>query len=413
MPPRFSPCFAARNSTLDLRYNTVGALEIESGSNDPTAYTLTLIALLIMQGGSLLDVPLLIAQQLGIGIAVGVVIAFAAIPLLRRFAKHFPDGMDMVFVFGVAVLTYALATQFNGNGYLAAFLCGIIMGNSNIPNRVHLVHFFDSIDWFAQIIVFFLLGLLTNIFSLWNVLVPAIILSLFILLIARPLAVFMVYLPWKNPIKQGLLISWVGVRGAASLVFALMAISSGIILQNDVFSIVALTALFSIAIQGTFVEQVAKRLDMIDTETDIMLSFTDFQEQSEQAFLKMKMSPSHDWVGKALKDLEIGQESLIVLIKRDSQTIAPNGDTVILEDDILVMTGEAYTKDDNAQISEHIIGDKDEWANKLIKDLELPDNSLIVNIVREDGSTITPKGWTKIHPGDSVTMIAWENEPTP
>jgi cell volume regulation protein A len=124
----------------------------------------------------------------------------------------------------------------------------------------------------------------------------------------------------------------------------------------------------------------------------------------------MKMSPQHVWVGKALKDLEIGQESLIVLIKRGEQTLAPNGNTVIHEDDILVMTGEAYTEDDNAQISEKVIAKNDDWANKLIKDLEIPKNSLIVNVIKEDGSSVTPKGWTKIHPGDTVTLIAWDAE---
>lgn len=399
-----------RTKKLNLKYNTVSALEIESGSNDPTAYMLTLVALLIMNGGSLAEIPMLIALQIGVGIVVGVGIALIAIPLLKRFSKHIPAGMDMVFVFGVAILSYALATQFDGNGYLAAFLCGIIMGNSKIPNRVNLVHFFDSIDWFAQIIVFFILGMLVDVFDLFNVILPAALLTLFLLFVARPLAVFLIFLPPKNPVRQGLLISWVGMRGAASLVFALLALTSGVVLQNDIFSIVTLTALFSIALQGTFIEQAAKRLDMIDTETDVMRSFTDFQEHSEQAFLKMKMSPSHAWVGSALKDLEIGQESLIVLIKRGDQTLAPNGSTVILEDDILVMTGEAYTEDEGAQISEHLVEEGDDWAGKLIKDLQLPGNSLIVNVVKEDGSSVTPKGWTKIHLGDTVTMIAWDTE---
>ncbi|HBT95171.1 MAG TPA: potassium/proton antiporter [Coriobacteriia bacterium] len=398
-----------RTKKLNLKHNSVSALELESGSNDPTAYLLTLIAILLMQGGPVSDVPLLLVQQLGVGIVVGVGIPLLAIPFLKRSAKHFPAGMDLVFVFAIAVLSYALSTQLGGNGYLAAFLCGIIMGNSNIPNRVNLVHFFDSVDWFAQIIVFFLLGLLSNAVSLWNVLLPSVLLFVFILLIARPLAVFSIYLPHRNPVRQGLLISWVGMRGASSLVFALMAVSA-VTVQNDLFSIVLLTALFSIAVQGTFVEQVARRLDMFDTETDVMRSFTDFQERSEQAFLKMKMTPGHIWVGRALKDLAIGQESLIVLIKRGDSTVAPNGNTVIEADDILVMTGEAYTEDEDAQLSERIIDRRDPWANKLIKDLELPENSLIVNVVKEDGASVTPHGWTKIHPGDTVTLIAWDAE---
>ena len=147
---------------------------------------------------------------------------------------------------------------------------------------------------------------------------------------------------------------------------------------------------------------------MIDADTDVMQSFTDFQEHSEQAFLKMKMHPEHIWVGKALRDLEIGQESLIVLIKRGEQTIAPNGSTVIQTDDILVMTGESYTDNDNAQISQIVVVAGDEWADALIRDLQLPSNTLIANVLKEDGSSVTPKGWTKLHPGDTVTLITWD-----
>jgi cell volume regulation protein A len=122
----------------------------------------------------------------------------------------------------------------------------------------------------------------------------------------------------------------------------------------------------------------------------------------------MKMHPEHIWVGKALRDLEIGQESLIVLIKRNEQTIAPNGDTVIRPGDILVMTGESYTDDDDVQITQTLIEKGDDWANVLVRDLSLPDNTLIANVTKKDGSSVTPKGWTKIHPGDTVTLITWE-----
>jgi cell volume regulation protein A len=397
-----------RTKKMNLRHNTVSVLEIENGSNDPTAYLLTLIALLIMKGGPLLEVPLLVAKQLVFGAGIGVGIALLAIPLIVRFARHFADGMDLVFVFAIAVLTFALAQLLDGNGYLAAFLCGIILGNSTIPNKVRMAHFFDSIDWFGQIMIFFVLGLLVNLPNLIPAILPAMGLTLFLLLIARPLAVFLIFRLRGSPIRQCLLISWVGLRGAASLVFAVLATTSGVALESDLFSIVVLTAFFSIALQGTLLESVAKRLDMIDTESDVMQSFTDFQERSEQAFLKMKIHPEHIWVGHALRDLEIGQESLIVLIKRGTQTIAPNGDTVIRPDDILVMTGEAYTDNDDVHISQRVIERKDEWADTLVRELSLPDNTLIANVTKADGSSLTPKGWTKIHPGDTVTLITWE-----
>jgi cell volume regulation protein A len=397
-----------RTKKMNLKHNTVSVLEIENGSNDPTAYLLTLIALLIMQGSPLLTIPLLIAKQLIFGVIVGVVIALLAIPLIVRFSRHFADGMDLVFVFAIAVLTFALSQLLGGNGYLSAFLCGIILGNSAIPNKVKMAHFFDSIDWFGQIMIFFVLGMLVTPLNLIPAILPAIGLALFLLLIARPLAVFLIFRLRGSPVRQCLLISWVGLRGAASLVFAVLATTSDVVLESDLFSIVVLTAFFSIALQGTLLEQVAQRLDMIDTESDVMQSFTDFQERSERAFLRMEIHPEHIWVGKALRDLEIGQESLIVLIKRGDQTIAPNGDTVITPGDILVMTGESYTDDDDVQIMQRVIEKNDDWADALIRDLRLPDNTLVANVTKEDGSSVTPKGWTKIHPGDTVTLITWD-----
>jgi cell volume regulation protein A len=257
--------------------------------------------------------------------------------------------------------------------------------------------------------IFFVLGLLVELPNLVPAILPAIGLTLFLLLIARPLAVFLIFRLRGSPTRQRLLISWVGLRGAASLVFAVLATTSGVTLESDLFSIVVLTAFFSIALQGTLLEKVARRLDMIDTESDVMQSFTDFQERSEQAFLKMTMHPEHAWVGTALRDLDIGQESLIVLIKRAEQTIAPKGDTVIEPGDVLVMTGEVYDDDDDdVQITQRLIEKDDAWANTLVRDLSLPDNTLVANVTKADGSSVTPKGWTKIHPGDTVTLITWE-----
>ncbi|MDR1712643.1 MAG: potassium/proton antiporter [Coriobacteriales bacterium] len=403
-----------RTKKMNLKHNTVSVLEIENGSNDPTAYLLTLTALLLMQGGSLLEVPLLVAKQIVFGALVGVAVALVAVPLIMRFARHFADGMDLLFVFAIAVLSFALSQLLGGNGYLSAFLCGIILGNSAIPNKVRMAHFFDSVDWLGQIMIFFVLGLLVQPANLLPAILPALGLALFLLIIARPLAVFLIFKLRGAPVRQCLLISWVGLRGAASLVFAVLATTTlahagadgGQLLQSDIFHIVVLTAFFSILLQGTLLEKVAQRLEMIDTETDVMASFTDFQGLAEKAFLKMRIREEHPWLGKAVRDLEIGQDSLIVLIKRGEETLAPRGDTVIEADDVLVVSGEAYDESDDAQIEQIVIDDDNPWANQLISEVKLPPNNLIVSVDRADGSTVVPKGWTRLHVGDTLTIIS-------
>lgn len=402
-----------RTKKLSLKHNTASVLEIEGGCNDLPAYMLTVIALIVLMGEDAGGVALTVVEQLVFGVLVGVVIAVATVWILKKVGSRLLEGMNLLLVIAVALLSYSFATQLGGNGYLAAYLCGIILGNSNIPKRSNIVNMFDTIDWLAQIMIFFLLGLMAVPAHLPEMVLPALALTLFLTLIARPLAVFAIFPLFKhegrrNPLSKSLFISWAGIRGAASIVFVFLALASGAPLQSDLFSLIFIVAVLSITVQGTFFPNAAERLGLIDHEGDYQLSFNDFQEQSASSFLKMSIHPQHIWVGKALRDLEIGQESLIVLIKRDNQTIAPRGDTVIQPGDLLVMSGEAYDEEDGTHIAQITVDRGNPWANHLIRDLALPQNTLIVSVLKADGATVTPKGWTKIHVGDVVTVFTWE-----
>ncbi|MDR1422629.1 MAG: potassium/proton antiporter [Coriobacteriales bacterium] len=397
-----------RTKKLSLKYNTASVLEIEGGCNDLPAYMLTIVAIIILKGQSAGGVFLTVVLQLVVGVAVGVLIALATVFILKRVGQRLLEGMNLVLVIAVAVLSYALSEQFGGNGYLSAYLCGIILGNAQIPKRSHIVNLFDTIDWLAQIVIFFLLGLMATPANLPAMIVPGALLMVFLLVVARPLATFLCFKPFGAPLRKIAFISWAGIRGAASIVFVFLALASGVLLESDLFSMIFIVALLSIVIQGTLFPTVAKKLDIIDAEGDYLLSFNDFQAGSEAAFMKMRVHPEHEWVGRALRDLEIGQESLIVLIKRGGQTIVPNGTTVIEPGDILVMTGASYLEDDDANIEQLVVDEDDPWAGLLISELNLPDNTLVVSVEKSDGSLVTPRGFTRIHPGDTVTTITWD-----
>jgi cell volume regulation protein A len=321
--------------------------------------------------------------------------------------------MNLLYVIAVALLSYSLAQQFGGNGYLAAYLCGIIMGNAKIPNRASIVQFFDTIDWVAQIIIFFLLGLVVIPQNVPAWILPGLALAAFLLLIARPLSVFAIFPFFKvdgkrNPVGKCLFISWAGIRGAASFVFVFLALSSGVPVQSDLISLIFVAVLASILVQGTLFPKVADKLGIIDDQGDYTITFNDFQEESESAFFKVFVPETHDWAGKALKDITIGNSMLVVLIKRGERTVTPRGETVIQPGDVLVISGESYQGDAGTQITRSIIEADDPWANRSIKELELPANTLIVSIVREDGTAITPKGWVKIQPHDTLTLFTWD-----
>ena len=173
-----------RSKKLGLRYHTASLLELESGSNDPMSYMLTMIALSLMgvwESGNLIW---MVFSQIVFGVALGLAVAGLSVLVLRRV--HLADGMDSIFVLAAALLAYALPAAVGGNGYLGTYLAGILLGNAKIPHKPSLVHFFDGLTGLGQIIIFFLLGLLSYPTQIPGVLLPAVAIALFLTLVARP-----------------------------------------------------------------------------------------------------------------------------------------------------------------------------------------------------------------------------------
>ena len=175
-----------RSKRLSLRYNTASLLEVESGSNDPCAYMLTVTFIAIAQGSaSGGQIGLLIVKQMLFGILFGGLIAAAAVLLLKKI-KFSTAGFDMVFVVGIAVIGYALPAVFGGNGFLSVYIAGIVLGNTEIRNKRNLVNFFDGLTGLMQMLIFFLLGLLAFPSRLPQVVIPALLIAVFLTFVARP-----------------------------------------------------------------------------------------------------------------------------------------------------------------------------------------------------------------------------------
>ena len=241
-----------RSRRLNLKNNTASMLEVESGSNDPCSYMLTVIILTIMSGElSGFSLVVMIFSQITFGILVGVVVALAAAFILKK-VNFATDGFDTIFVFSMALVSYAGASMINGNGYLAAYIAGIILGNTPLHHKKSLVHFFDGITGLMQMLIFFLLGLLAYPSQLPKILPIALAIAVFLTFVARPVSVFAILMPFRCPVKQQLLVSWAGLRGAASIVFAIMATVSPAYTKNDLFHIVIFIVLFSISIPVSY-----------------------------------------------------------------------------------------------------------------------------------------------------------------
>lgn len=327
-----------RSQKLNLKGEIASILEVESGSNDPVAYMLTLIVLTLMNNGGISSIVPIVIGQIIFGILIGVILSKLTVYIMRN-ANFEVDGFYTIFITAIAILSYALSEWVGGNGYLSVYIAGIIIGNSKIPHKRSLVHFFDGVSWIMQIMLFFVLGLLAFPSELPSVIGSSILISIFMIIIARPIATFSVLSWFKIPFKQQLFVSWVGLRGAASIVFAIYAITSGIPLENDIFHIIFFIALLSVAIQGTLIPKVARKLDLVDDTKTVLKTFTDYQEDRSTTLIEYNVDSNSSWKEKTIMEADIPEEILIVMIKRDSEIIVPKGSTLINQGDILVLSG--------------------------------------------------------------------------
>lgn len=330
-----------RSQKLNLKGTLAPLLEIESGSNDPIAYMLTIIILTLMSnGGAALILPMLI-KQIVFGILVGSILAILAVKIMR-VVNFEVEGFYTIYVTAIAILSYAISEYFGGNGFLSVYMAGIIIGNSKIPHKKSLYHFFDGVSWIMQIALFFILGLLSFPSKLPEVLGISIVISLFMMFVARPLATFIILDRFDYSNKEKVFISWVGLRGAASIAFAIFSVTYGVNIENDLFHIIFFIALFSVGIQGTLIPVVARKLDLVDDNTPVLRTFNDYKEDKKTKILEVNIDSENKWAGKSIMDADIPDEVLIVMIRRAEEVIVPKGSTVINIDDTLVLAANNF-----------------------------------------------------------------------
>lgn len=389
-----------RKKKLNLKDGTASLLEMESGSNDPMSYMLTVIGISLLGFGESVNPVLLMFTQVVFGVLAGVCFAVITIYLMTK-TNLISDGLDTIFLIAIVLLCYGISGIIGGNQYLSVYLMGIIIGNSKIKNKNTLIPFFDGVTSLSQILIFFLLGLLTFPHEMPEVALTALAVTLFLTLVARPVAVFALLLPFRCSVRQCLLVSWAGLRGAASSVFAIMVVASGASLSHDLFHIVFTVSLFSVAIQGTLLPAVSRKLHMVDENSDVRKTFNDYQEEAALTLMRMYIPKGHNWENKMIRDVHMPTGSLALMIKRGKETIITKGDTQILAGDNIILSVPAYTPSENEMLEEIHIEKNHEWCNKTISELDLPPDELLAMIIR-NGQNLIPDGKTIIQEGDTV-----------
>lgn len=392
-----------RSKRLNLKDNTASLLEVESGSNDPCSYMLTVILLSVMEGtASGGAVVAMIFSQILIAVIFGTAVALITSRILKS-VQFATDGFDTIFVVAIAILSYTVPSLLGGNGYLSVYIVGIILGNQAIKNKQPLVHFFDGITGLMQMLIFFLLGLLSFPSQMPEVFFTSMIIAVFLTFVARPVSVFLLLTPFGCKVKQQLLVSLAGLRGAASIVFAIMATISSAVIHIDIFHIVFGIVLFSILLQGSLIPLAAKKLDMIDEDSDVLKTFNDYTDEVPVQFIQFTLKGKHPWAGRKLKEILLPPDTLVVLLQREKRKITPNGDTVILEGDTVVLSAKALGSVEGIRLTEVTLGKKHEWIGKSISEIEMEPMKLIIMIQR-NGKIVIPKGKTILKYMDKLVI---------
>ncbi len=364
----------------------------------------TVVVLALMSGQIRgMEVLTMTFMQVSLGLLGGGLIAW----LGKQFFLHFPfntEGFDLALLLAFALMGFSVPTLLGGNGYLGAYVVGLYLGNQNMPNKRGMVHFFDGTATLMQIVAFFVLGLLATPSKIPDILPEAIGAFLIITFISRPVAVFGLLIPFKSTLNQKLLIAWTGFRGAASIVFAVFATVHPATGDYDIYHVVFCIVIISIAVQGSSLPWLSRRLDMIDDREDVMKTFTDYSADAPINFVQLKVSEEHPWADRTLSEIVIPPGLLAVAVVRGEQERVPDGSTRLQVGDVVVLT--ARELDDSlvrTNLLEQRVEDDNPHIGQPLSRLGLGPGRLIVMIQRGD-EVIIPGGDTVIQAGDLVVF---------
>lgn len=339
-----------RSQKMGLRNRLQPLLEFESGSNDPMAYMLTIVMIQVIQGGETADVNVWMIifnflLQFGFGLVFGFLLGKVFVWIINKIDlqnKTLYPIMMLSFIFFI----FSFTNLFHGNGYLAVYVAGIVMGNSKMTESKSISSFLDGITWLVQIVMFLVLGMLVNPNEMFKIAVPALIIGIFVILIARPLSVFLCLLPFKGIGKRSkIFISWVGLRGAAPIIFATYPMVEGIEGASLIFNVVFFITLASLIIQGTTIPKVANWLKLSTEKDDGPENFGVDIPEELNTILQQQVVQDDAY----LKDYPLPEGTLVMIVERKQKYIVPNGKLLLKKGDKLLLISARKDETDESQ----------------------------------------------------------------
>lgn len=331
-----------RSQKMNLKNNLRPMLELESGSNDPMAYMLTILLLQVIQAERMTAWTLLgsLLIQFIVGIAAGVILGKLATWFINKINLN-NTSLYPLLTLTILFLTYAITHLCHGNGFLAVYIAGIVVGNSPLCHRRDSIRFLDGMTWLFQIIMFLTLGLLVNPHEMLDVTLVASMIGIFLIVFARPLSVMLCLLPFRRSRidwSSRIFISWVGLRGAAPIIFATYPVIAQIDGYNQIFNIVFFITLLSLLIQGTSIPWVAKLLHLDAPYSHANNSFgIELPEEIGSSLHELVLTDEILSDGNHIADLNFPSGTLVMMIRRGDKHIVPNGKISLKAGDVLLI----------------------------------------------------------------------------
>mgnify|MGYP002512089485 FL=1 len=318
-----------RSQKMNLKENLKPMLELESGSNDPMAYMLTIALIQVIASGSGFNMGLLVKDLL-VQFFVGGVTGYA----FGRFAVWLINKVNLsnsslypILLLSLVFITFTITDMLHGNGYLAVYILGVVVGNARLVFRKEINTFMNGLTWFGQIVMFLSLGLLVNPHEMLEVSISALLIGLFMIFVARPITVGLCLMPFRQmTFKAKCFVSWVGLRGAVPIIFATYPVVSQIPGSQYIFNIVFFITLLSLIFQGMTIAPVAKWLNLdLPQEKEGNDFGVEIPEEIDSQLTDVTLTAEMLENGNRLMDMNISSGTLVMLVKRGKEFMIPNG----------------------------------------------------------------------------------------
>lgn len=333
-----------RSQKINLKHNLRPMLELESGSNDPMAYMLTIILTQLTQASGMGwgQIAGSFVVQFIVGAAAGYLLGKLAVIMLNKLNID-NQSLYPILLLAFVLFTFSITSLLNGNGYLAVYIAGMMVGNHKIAYRKETNTFMDGLTWLFQIIMFLCLGLLVNPHEMLQVAAVALLIGAFMILVGRPLSIFLSLLPFGKTItsKSRLFISWVGLRGAVPIIFATYPVVAEVPGANSIFNIVFFITILSLVIQGTTITRVARMLGLSIPQEKTGNDFgVELPEELGSELREITVTPELLAQGDTLQRMQLPKGTLVMIVKRENEFLIPNGTLKLHANDKLLLISE-------------------------------------------------------------------------